>query len=245
MSEKTNEIEIQKHYYATTAAQYDEMHINEEEIAHTIALSFLIGLIDYLDVKSILDVGSGTGRAICYIQKYRPDINIVGIEPVEELRRIGYSKGISQKNLIYGDATKLQFETAEFDLVCEFGVLHHLRKPELAVSEMIRVAKKGIFISDINNFGEGSLLSRSIKQMLNFIRLWKIVNLIKTKGKGYRISKGDGLSYSYSVFNNYKQIKNQCNSVHILNTQTPSRGINPYRNAGNIAILGIKNQTIY
>jgi ubiquinone/menaquinone biosynthesis C-methylase UbiE len=241
VNNKTKEIKIQKLYYQQTAAQYDEMHVNEK-VPHTMALAFLIGIIDYLDIKSILDVGSGTGRAICHIKKYRPDIHIVGVEPVEELRKIAYSKGLSAQELVYGDATKLQFKTAEFDLVCEFGILHHIAKPELAVSEMLRVAKKGIFISDTNNFGEGSLLSRSTKQILNFLGLWKVADFIKTKGKGYRISEGDGLSYSYSVFNNYKQIKNQCNSIHVLNTSTPSLGINPYKTASNIGLLGIKNR---
>lgn len=241
MNNKTKEIEIQKLYYQQTAAQYDEMHVNDK-VPHAMALAYLIGIIDYLDIKSILDIGSGTGRVICHIQKARPDIHIVGIEPIEELRKIAYSKGLSEKKLIYGDATKLQFKTAEFDLVCEFGILHHIAKPELAVSEMLRVGKKGIFISDTNNFGEGSLVSCLIKQMLNFLGLWKVADLIKTKGKGYRISEGDGLSYSYSVFNNYKQIKNHCNSIHVLNTSTRNQGINPYQTASNVALLGVKKE---
>lgn len=241
MNDKTKEIEAQKRYYIETAAQYDEKHVNEK-VPHTMALAWLTGTIDYLEVKSILDVGSGTGRAISHLKKHRPGIRIVGVEPVEELRKIAYSKGILEEELVCGDATKLQFMTGEFDLVCEFGMLHHIAKPELAVAEMLRVAKKGIFISDVNNFGEGSLLSRSAKQMLNFFKLWKVADLIKTKGKGYRISEGDGLSYSYSVFNNYQQIKNQCHSIHVLNTSIPSRGINPYQAASNIGLLGIKNK---
>ena len=213
MIDHTKEIEAQKQYYAQTAAQYDEMHVNKK-VPHTLALSFLVGVLDYLEVKSILDIGSGTGRAICYLKKNRPDIRIVGIEPVEELRKIGYSKGLSLEELIAGDATKLQFAAAEFDLVCEFGILHHIAKPETAIAEMLRVANKAIFISDTNNFGEGSLPSRTIKQGLDLLGLWKVVDLIKTGGKGYRISEGDGLSYSYSVFDNYKQIKTQCESVH-------------------------------
>ena len=235
----TNEIEAQQRYYTETAAQYDEMHV-DKKVPHTLALSFLAGVLDYLEIKSILDIGSGTGRAICYLKKNRPDIRIVGIEPVEELRKIAYSKGLSPEELIAGDATKLQFPAGEFDLVCEFGILHHIAKPELAVAEMLRVANKAIFISDTNNFGEGSLVSRSIKQSLALLRLWKVADLIKTGGKGYRISKGDGLSYSYSVFDNYKQIEAICESVHVLNTQAPSRGINPYKNARNVALLGIK-----
>ena len=32
------------------------------------------------------------------------------------------------------------------------------------------------------------------------------------------ISEGDGLVYSYSVFNDYKQIGEACESVHMVNT---------------------------
>ncbi len=237
MSNTTDEIVKQRRYYAETANLYDEMHVNEQD-EHFFALTFLVASLDYLQVRSILDIGSGTGRAIRYIKKRRPELRVVGIEPVKELREVGYSQGLSEKELVDGDATKLQFSASEFDLVCEFGVLHHIRSPELAVSEMLRVAGKAIFLSDSNNFGQGSLMVRSIKQMINFFGLWKLADLIKTKGKGFTISEGDGLSYSYSVFNNYKQIQTQCKSIHVLNTKDGH--INPYKTASHVALLGVK-----
>ena len=230
-------IEIQQRYYSETASQYDSMHLCEND-EHFFALSFMVAALDYLDIHSILDIGSGTGRAVQYLKKLRPELRVVGIEPVKELREIGYSKGLSDDELRDGDATSLHYNTAEFDLVCEFGVLHHINKPTLAVAEMLRVSNKAIFISDSNNFGQGSILARSIKQTLNLVSLWKLADLIKTKGKGYTISEGDGLSYSYSVFNNYKQIQNQCRSVHLLNTKDGA--IDPYKTASHVALLGIK-----
>lgn len=229
--------EIQKQYYTTTASQYDTMHIGKGD-EHFFSLSFLLGVLDFLDVRSILDVGSGTGRALRFLKEHCPEIKIVGIEPVEALREIGYANGLSKHELIDGDATQLNFDDGAFDLVCEFGVLHHIRKPELAVKEMLRVADKAIFISDSNNFGQGTWLSRSAKQVFNFVGMWKIIDLIKTKGKGYSITEGDGLAYSYSVFNNYKLIKAHCRRIHILNTI--GNGINPYKTAGHLALLGIK-----
>jgi len=232
-----NEIEIQRRYYAESASKYDSMHVDEQD-EHFFALSFLIGVVGYLDVRSILDIGSGTGRAIHFLKKQCPQLRIVGIEPVAELREIGYSKGLSRDELIDGDALNLAFDEKEFDVVCEFGVLHHIKKPELAVAEMLRVSSKAIFISDSNNFGQGSAAARSVKHALNWLRLWKLADLIKTRGKGYSISEGDGLAYSYSVFNNYAQIREQCKSVHVLNTRDGF--INPYKTAGHVALLGIK-----
>lgn len=233
----TSEIEKQKIYYALTAKYYDEMHIDEQD-EHSFALCFLVAALDYLQVKSILDIGSGTGRALKYIKKCRPDILLVGIEPVKELREVGYSHGLTEQEIIDGDANKLQFSSGQFDLVCEFGVLHHIRNPSQAVSEMLRVANKAVFISDSNNFGQGSSFTRNVKQYLNILGLWNLAYLIKTRGKGYTISEGDGLGYSYSVFNNYKQIKKNCKSIHLLNTR--DGGVNSYATASHVALLGIK-----
>jgi ubiquinone/menaquinone biosynthesis C-methylase UbiE len=237
MKNTTEEIEEQRRYYAATANLYDDMQVKEQD-QHSFALSFLVAALDYFQVRSILDVGSGTGRALLYIKRRRPDLRIVGIEPVSELRKVGYSKGLTELELMDGDATKLQFSPGEFDLVCEFAVLHHLRKPEQAVSEMLRVANKAVFISDDNNFGQGSPTARTIKQLINFFGLWKIADLAKTRGKGYTISEGDGLAYSFSVFNHYKQIQKQCKSIHVLNTKGGQ--VNPYTTASGVALLGIK-----
>lgn len=234
-----DEVQFQRDYYSRTAAKYDGMHLDaNSRDEHFFALLFLLSVLDYFEIESVLDIGSGTGRAISYIKSNRPGIYVTGVEPVEELRRVGYTKGLSESELVEGDATKLQFADGEFDLVCEFGVLHHIKQPQLAVSEMLRVSRKAIFISDSNNFGQGSFWARSLKQILNAFGLWKAADLIKTKGRGYKISEGDGLAYSYSVFNNYKQIKAQCKNIHLINTMDGQ--INPYRTASHIALLGVK-----
>jgi len=104
---------------------------------------------------------------------------------------------------------------------------------------MLRVARKAIYISYSNNFGQGSRLSRVIKQAFNAANLWPLANFIKTKGKGYSVSEGDGLAYSYSVFNDYKQIKKACASVHMLNPL--DAGPNLYRTSSHLILLGIKH----
>jgi len=232
------EIEAQRAYYAETAHRYDDMHLHQEG-EHELALTFMISMIQYLGIRSVLDVGSGTGRGLSQIKSEVPGITAVGIEPSVELREVGYSKGLSENELIDGDAMKLPFEDGAFDLVCEFGALHHIPLPAKAVSEMLRVSRKAIFISDCNNFGQGSPVSRMVKQALNAVSLWPVACWINTKGKGYSISEGDGLYYSYSVFNDYKQIKQKCKSVHTLNTV--SAGRNPYRTATHVALLGVKS----
>ncbi len=236
MTPATDDHVIQRAYYARTAADYDGMHLGDAE--HEFATSIMLASMDYLGVQSVLDIGSGTGRALRHIRKSHPAVRVLGIEPVAELRQIGHRNGIAPEELVDGDATRLPFKDGEFDLVCEFGVLHHIRNPQDAVREMLRVSKKAILISDSNNFGQGSLAARIFKQLLDTCGLWPLADWIKTRGKGYTISEGDGLAYSYSVFNNYRQIREQCRSVHVMNTT--AAGTDPYRSASHVVLLGIR-----
>jgi SAM-dependent methyltransferase len=241
MEEDTSasEADIQQRYYAETAHEYNDRHLHRDD-EHYFALSLLVAAIEHFGFQSVLDLGSGTGRAPLFIKERNPDITVRGIEPVKELREIGYSMGLSQEELVQGDAADVDANDGDFDVVCEFAVLHHVRHPHVVVSEMLRVAKRAVFISDSNNFGQGAFAQRTLKQLLNALGLWKVADFVKTGGKGYRISEGDGLSYSYSVFNDYKQIKDRCKSVHILNLNTTGGAINPYRSASHVALLGLK-----
>jgi ubiquinone/menaquinone biosynthesis C-methylase UbiE len=229
--------EIQRQYYARTADRYDAMHVHSDD-EHYFGLGVMLAAVDYLGIESVLDIGSGTGRALAYVKRARPDLRVKGVEPVAELREMGYRNGIDREDLTDGDALALPFGDGAFDLVCEYGVLHHIRTPRRAVAEMLRVAKRAVFIADSNNFGQGSALGRFVKQLFNAIGLWPLVNLIKTRGRGYSISEGDGLAYSYSVFNDYAQVRALCRSVHLVNTR--DAGTNLYRTASHVALLGVK-----
>ena len=227
------EIETQRGYYATTAAAYDDMHVSEHD-EHGLALHFLAALVEFHGVRSILDIGSGTGRAMLFLKKRCPDLRVAGVEPSVELREVAYAKGVRRDDLADGDACALGFSDGAFDVVCEFGVLHHIRDDLQAVCEMARVARTGVFISDSNNYGQGSFLLRAIKQALHRTSLWPLAEYLKTGGKGYTISEGDGLAYSYSVFDSLKAIAPKFPFVTYLNTQ--GTGQNLYRSAGQVAV---------
>lgn len=132
----------------------------------------------------------------------------------------------------------MEFPDNQYDMICAFGILHHIDRPDLVIREMLRVAAGAIFISDSNNFGQGSRIQRLLKQSINALGLWKAYNFIRTRGKRYQISQGDGLFYSYSVFDNFSFIRKNCKAVHLLNTR--AAGINPYRSSSHVALLGIK-----
>lgn len=238
MTEHLTEVQIQRDYYAATADRYDAMHVGEKD-EHSFALGFLLSALDFFEIRSVLDVGAGTGRTVKFIRERRPDVRVVGVEPVQALIDQGRAKGLGPDELVHGDATALAFGDGEFDLVCEFAVLHHVPEPARAVDEMLRVAGKAVFLSDTNRFGQGSPLARTAKQALAALGIWRLADLVKTRGKGYTISEGDGLAYSYSVFDNYRQIRRACRRVHLLNTVDASSP-SLYRGAAHVALLGVK-----
>jgi len=234
----TNPVDVQRAYYARTAESYEAMHgIGDAEL--DFPLAWLAGHLQYSGARSLLDLGSGTGRALRYIKNAVPGIAVVGIEPSAELRAVGIqTHGLTADELRDGDALALPFADSSFDVVCEFSALHHIPNPRRAVEEMLRVARSAIFVSDCNNFGQGSRMARRLKQVINACGLWSAVDLLRTRGRGYHYSEGDGVYYSYSVFNDLPAIQAACRRVHILNTAGAS--VNHYADAPHVTVLGIK-----
>jgi SAM-dependent methyltransferase len=233
---KPDETKLQESYYAKTASDYDHQHLLDKD-EHFLALNYLEGLINFHGFTSILDVGAGTGRAALFLRKMNSELRIVSIEPVKELREIGHAKGLKPLELLDGDIYNLNFEDSSFDLVCAFGVFHHLQDPVTALEEMKRVGKHAIYISDTNNFGQGNLLSRTLKQALNAFKIWKFAVFVRNKGKMYSISSGDGLAYSFSLFSILQYLKTDF-SIFTLST-VPNEG-NIYRTASHLAIFALK-----
>jgi ubiquinone/menaquinone biosynthesis C-methylase UbiE len=232
-----DELSVHKSYYGRTADGYDGMNVSDRD-EHFFAASALVGLMDYLQIRSVLEVGAGTGRIMLYLRSKCPDLRIRGIEPIPALRAVGYRKGLSEGELVEGNGYALQFAPGDFDLVCCFGVLHHVREPTRVVDEMLRVAGRAVLVSDSNNFGQGQPLVRPVKQLLNALRLWRFADWLRTLGKSYHFNESDGLHYSYSVFDNFELIKQTCRAVHLLGTKPSGRSL--YRSASHVAILGIK-----
>lgn len=237
--DKTKSSLVEK-YYELSSAQYDLAHgANEDE--HEIALGILSGLINKFGLASLIDVGAGTGRVQAYLNAQNPHLTkILGVEPSSAMREIAYTKDITKNNLIEGTGEKLNVSDKSFDVSCSFGILHHVPDSGKIIKEMLRVSKKAIFISDNNNYGEGSLLKRVFKQSLRALRLWKLFKYIKTKGRGYLVLDGDGPHYPYSIFDDINLIKKHCDKVYLFDTA--GNGKDLFRNSSHVAMLGIINE---
>jgi ubiquinone/menaquinone biosynthesis C-methylase UbiE len=229
----TDAAELQARYYAETAEAYMTVHDEDE---HRQALAWLAGWAAMdAGVGSILDVGAGTGANVQRLRKRFPAYRIVGVEPVEEMRHVGYSNGLPASALCAGNAYDLAFEDESFDVVTAFGVLHHLEKPVRAIEEMSRVAARAVFISDGNTFSHGA---RRMKLLLRAAGLWPLAVKIKTRGRGWHYSEGDGIAFSYSIFSAMPQLK-RIGDVRVMTTR-PYRGPNLLRDAATVAVLSVK-----
>ena len=234
--EVSHEVKEQRSYYERTAEHYDLMHVNPAD-EHGRALSAFMGLAEVCGpVDSVLDVGAGTGRAMRKLKDRWPNTKVIGVEPVDALREVGHKNGISRTELLSGDALKLEFEDNSFDYVIETGVLHHISKPSIAVKEMARVASKGIMISDSNNIGQGSYLARISKYIIKSAGLWPAFVWAQTRGKMYKVSEGDGVFYSFSVYDCIDSFNTKFPIIHYMNTEK-CNGISIYRGASHVMIF--------
>lgn len=205
---------IQRDYYRRTAGEYEQRHLGERS-AHDEALDRLSMWGRTLGARSVLDVGTGTGRALEVLQRKLPGTRLVGVEPSGDLRAIAAAKELTA-SVIDGNGESLPFADGEFDLVCEFGILHHVPRPKRVVREMLRVARLAVVISDSNRFGQGSVLARLAKLGLFASGTWPAFDYLRTRGKGYMISDGDGLYYSYSVFDDLDVLEAEAECVEVV-----------------------------
>ncbi len=95
----------------------------------------------------ILDLGTGPGYLPIEIARKSPFIKIVGIDLSRKLirmaRRNASRAGLSNRlDFRVGNASKLQFEDASFDMVLSTGMLHSLRNPVTVLREVCRVLKE-------------------------------------------------------------------------------------------------------
>lgn len=115
--------------------------------------------LNFKDVGSVLDVGSGVGHWGRALAPHLPaHTTLIGIdrEPkwIEESTARAGKAGLANFRYQLGDAQKLDFPDNSFDLVTCQTVLMHLPDPLQALREMFRVAKPGglILASEPNNF---------------------------------------------------------------------------------------------
>jgi SAM-dependent methyltransferase len=236
-----DETEKQRAYYRANAASYDARWAYDPNDEHFVASAILSGLLNHYPISSLVDVGCGAGRALAYLQGRNSNLELSGVEPVAELRAQAALKGIAPERLFPGDACHLDFSDRSFDCVTLFGVLHHIRTPELAIREAFRVARKAVFVSDHNVYGMGSRLTKTVKQGLRDVGLRRLMALMITGGKGYHDTDWDGVFYPFSLVDHFGEFKRRSAAVYTFSTKTSA--VNLYRDASHMAIFAMKSDS--
>ena len=95
-----------------------------------------------------LDSGTGTGSFAFALAPHVGEV--VGTDMTADYLEAARASAPDNVRFVEGDVTALPFGYATFDIVTSVRVLHHARRPELAVSELARVTRPGgrVLIAD-------------------------------------------------------------------------------------------------
>jgi ubiquinone/menaquinone biosynthesis C-methylase UbiE len=113
------------------------------------------GYPDSLDGKRILDIGAGEAlQGILVCERYSPKLFVaLELVPQRLLAAARRANELEALEVIAGDAYRLPFADATFDVVIGNGALHHMPQPEKVASEIARVLKPGgVFFGREPNF---------------------------------------------------------------------------------------------
>jgi len=125
--------------FARTAANIAERERSRREALREQLRAFVPLSGDEL----VLDSGAGTGAlALALAPLVR---EVVALDVVPELLERGReaAAGFPNVTFVEGDATAVPFDHGSFDLAACHRTLHHIARPELAVSELARVTAIG------------------------------------------------------------------------------------------------------
>ena len=105
-------------------------------------------LVPFTGEERVLDSGCGAGALAFALAPHVREI--VGVDLSSELLAAGRPEAPANVVLLEGDATALPYAEGAFDLTGCLRVLHHVRRPELVVSELARVTRPGgrILVAD-------------------------------------------------------------------------------------------------
>jgi ubiquinone/menaquinone biosynthesis C-methylase UbiE len=233
-------IAAQQAYYADTATTYDASHERGE---HFESLQYIASYLRRLGARSALDTGCGTGLALRYLRDAMPELKLRGNDPSRELLEIASTRfGIPPGQLDLAGSEALPYDDGEFDAVIETGMLHHVPDPSPIVSEMLRVARKAIFISDENTFGMGSATARAAKLILGRVGLLDRVNRRRRGSKDWYYTEGDGVAWTYSVYYSLPVVRAACAEVKLIPVGMKRRGVDrwPRALAPHLLLAGFK-----
>jgi len=204
-------------YYDATASRYDQLHGGDRDPEHIRALERSWPLIKRLAIESALDVGCGTGRSLQWLKCQQPSLRLIGVDPSRGLLELA-RKNLPDAQFQQAAGENLPLASNSVDVVIATGIMHHVDNPSAVITEMFRVARRAVLISDHNNFAFGSTPARRIRMVLYLCGLLKPATYMKQGFRRQGYSEDDGWWYPYSLFNNHADIARFSDYQYLITT---------------------------
>ena len=99
-----------------------------------------------------LDSGCGAGALAIALAPLVGEV--VGVDASTELLQEARRLAPQNVTFVEGDVTALPFPDASFEVAGSMRVLHHVRRPELAISELVRVVRPGGRVLVVDQLGD-------------------------------------------------------------------------------------------
>jgi ubiquinone/menaquinone biosynthesis C-methylase UbiE len=108
-------------------------------------LDAMLAAADLAGGEKVLDLGCGTGHTALAFAARGADVDALDLtaEMLAQGRRMAAERGLANVRFREGDAARLPFADATFDVVTSRLSAHHFARPEAAVCEAARVLRPG------------------------------------------------------------------------------------------------------
>lgn len=103
-------------------------------------------IVSGLRPRTLLDAGCGEGFVADAFLKAMPEAKITGFDVLEESVKLAQLRN-PRATFSLGDIYNIAHDDASFDVVYCFEVLEHLQRPDRALEEMARVARRAVVMS--------------------------------------------------------------------------------------------------
>jgi len=139
-------MDFKSRVYSFTPEDYDRFYNNLDTISRNRitdlnkpSLQFILDKIDP-NAQSLIDVGSGNGFLLRQIHERHPKLSLTGFD-IKDKDETG---GIY--SYVKGNIEKMPFPDKSFDVVTCSHTVEHLIKLEQCISELVRIARRQVFI---------------------------------------------------------------------------------------------------
>jgi ubiquinone/menaquinone biosynthesis C-methylase UbiE len=173
-------------------------------------LPMLKSMITVNGIDKALEIGCGNGHGTKLIKRYFNPQNIIGIDLDERMIRLAKKKNNDQTiSFLVMDAAKLNFPDKYFDVIFDFGMIHHIQNWRDCLKELKRVLKdKGtVIMEDLSSDTFETFLGRIMKLLSDhpYADMYSTVNFldymksIEFEIINYKVSNPIGLIKFFSL----------------------------------------------